>query len=208
MKSKFAKTDNVCQTINYFTEREDQQCQTRTSTTHTIGTQVHDYNIIDEYNNDKGTIDSEPDGVKNDTVESRTIVLSGPRSEHSVHSQVQRDSKKTVTDAKSFYDKTMVIERILARNALDAERPTTRNAETSAERISSAEKATIVLAYRFTLTLNVNGHEGLAVRCTHWNETETHLLAVGYGKLIYNDYQDKPNAVAVWSTKNVHAPER
>lgn len=96
----------------------------------------------------------------------------------------------------------MFLERILAQNTLNDR----RFAPNETEKLSRNNE--LIFTYCFTLALYGNMDKGLSVRCMHWNETDKYLLAVAYGKLLYRDYRDRPNAVALWNMKNPYTPER
>lgn len=103
-------------------------------------------------------------------------------------------------DTNNLFFNSMIMERLLSQNILNAELLENKEILNQTE---SQNKS--FLTYCYTLC---NKNIDLAVRCMHWNKTESHLLAVGYSKLIYHDYDDKSTAVAVWSMKNTHTPER
>lgn len=185
------KIDNIAQTINSFTEREDKDCQTKSNTISMVGTQVHDFNIIDAA--------LEVDKEQNVYVE--PILTKTTNIE-----KIQHNSEKLIKDIDAFVDKTMFVERILAQNTLSIEQVETNELNsTHTEQILPEYE--LFLKYCFTLKLDNINKSGLLVKCMHWNETETHLLAVAYSKSIY-DFEDKMNAVAIWSTKNPYTPER
>lgn len=174
----------MAQTINSFMEREDKDCQTNLTSISMVGTQVHDFNIIDA--------ELEIDEEQNVYVEPLVTKTSNIQ-------KLQYNPKKLIKDINVFVGKTMFIERILAQNTLSIE-------QIESNKFDSSENE-IFLKYCFTLKLDNINKNGLPVKCMHWNETETHLLAVAYSKSIY-DFEDKMNAVAVWSTKNPYTPER
>lgn len=96
----------------------------------------------------------------------------------------------------------MFLERILAQNTLNDR----RFVPNETEKLSRDNE--FIFTYCFTLALYGNMDKGLSVRCMHWNETDKYLLAVAYSKLLYRDYRDRPNAVALWNMRNPYTPER
>lgn len=99
-------------------------------------------------------------------------------------------------------DRAVFVERTLARNALDGGR-----VAAGPGRVHRAVRASAgapddrpSLEYCFAMDPTVVGRPAAAVSCVHWNHAEIHMVAVGYGGPV--------NAVAVWSVKNPHAPER
>lgn len=184
------KIDNIAQTINSYTEREDKDCQTMSSTMSMIGTQVHEFNIIDAALN-------EADEEQNLHVEP---LLTSPATIANV-----RDNSEHLVEG-ALVDKTIFIERILAQNTFGVEQLESNEFSLiQVEQLLSENE--FFLKYCFALKLDNINKSGLPVKCMHWNESETHLLAVAYSKSIY-DFKDKLNAVAVWSTKNPYTPER
>jgi len=144
-----------------------------------------------------------------------TIITEGPSDEKILRNILMDELQtKTVVDgaaAEDYHpDTTMFLERILAQNSLDVKLFWSNEIEMkNYEDESVLNQKVFGLTYCLTLTLLGDADKGIAVRCMHWNETEKHLLAVVYSKLMYTDYTDKQYAsVAVWSTKNQNTPER
>eukprot|EP00102_Acyrthosiphon_pisum_P024015 XP_016661225.1 PREDICTED: WD repeat-containing protein 78-like isoform X2 [Acyrthosiphon pisum] len=204
--------DNISQTVNSLMEREDVECQTSNVTTCMAGTQIHNFNIIDTFN--------EMD-VKQDVIPPSTIDEESTEVEirHAILAdrQLFDDENDSMNDgaAEDYHpDTIMFLERILAQNSLDVKLFWSndiemKNPENDSHLESLLDQNVFGLTYCFTLTLLGDADKGLAVRCKHWNETGKHLLAVVYSNLMYTDYADKQYAyVAVWSTKNQHTPER
>lgn len=167
--------DTLTQTVNSLMNREDKECQTLMPLVNEVGTQDHEFNIIDVQN------------------EVSTIKVSNDMNTLKI-------SEKIMNNTNNFFDNAMIIERLLSQNTLNAER--LENKEILNQTESQNES---FLTYCYTLSIMNND---LAIRCMHWNKTESHLLAAGYSKLIYHDYENKSTAVAVWSMKNTHTPER
>lgn len=200
------KIDNISQTINSLMEREDMECQTSNVTTCTTGTQVHNFNIIDTFNEVN---------VKQNLIPPPTIdkESSDEEIQHSILTldKLQNENVYVVTAAEDYHlDTTMILERILAQNSLDVKLFWSNEVEMkNLDEESVLSQKVFGLTYCLTLTLHGDADKAIAVRCMHWNETEKHLLAVVYSKLMYTDYSDKQYAsVAVWSTKNQNTPER
>lgn len=118
---------------------------------------------------------------------------------------------RAVHDA--VHDAVMFMERTLARNALDggllAAGPGLVQCRSAHSGNSVADgwpdgdmppPQTPTLEYCFAMDPAVTGRPAAAVSCVHWNPKEIHMVAVGYG--------GPANAVAVWTMKNPHAPER
>jgi len=175
------------------------------------GTQVHNFNIIDTFNE----MVVKQDVIPPSTIDESTDV----EIRHAILADRQPfdDENEPVNDgaAEDYHpDTTMFLERILAQNSLDVKLFWSNdieimNPDNESHLESLMDKKVFGLTYCFTLTLLGDADKGLAVRCMHWNETEKHLLAVAYSNLMYTDYADKQYAsVAVWSTKNQHTPER
>lgn len=185
------KIDNIAQTINSFTEREDKDCQTKSTSISMVGTQVHDFNIIDA-------------ALEVDEEQSVEQILTKTSNIEKIH----HNSEKLIKDIDAFVGKTMFVERILAQNTLSIEQiESNGSTQSSTQTGQISHENELFLKYCFTLKLDNINKSGLPVKCMHWNETETHLLAVAYSKSIY-DFEDKMNAVAIWSTKNPYTPER
>ncbi|KAF0750857.1 dynein intermediate chain 2, ciliary-like [Aphis craccivora] len=186
------KVDNISQTINSLMEREHVECQTSNDITLTAGTQVHDFNIIDAYNE----IDAKQNVITLPTI----AEVSNDMENYDTDEEAEKSSSVT----------TMFLERILAQNSLDVKLFWSNDLEmTNYSNELPGQQIAFDLKYCFTLKLFGDADKGIAVRCMHWNETEKQLLAVVYSKLMYTDYTGKQYAsVAVWSTKNQHTPER
>ncbi|KAL4083024.1 hypothetical protein QTP88_028354 [Uroleucon formosanum] len=198
------KIDSISQTVNSLMEREDVQCQTSNVTTRMTGTQVHNFNIIDTFNEmevKKNLIPPSTIDEESSDVETHHAILAD---------KLQTDPVKDSAADDYHPDTTMFLERILAQNSLDVKLFWSNEIKmANPENGSLLGQKVFGLTYCFTLTLLGDADKGLSVRCMHWNDTEKHLLAVVYSKLMYTDYTDKQYAsVAVWSTKNQHTPER
>jgi hypothetical protein len=107
-------------------------------------------------------------------------------------------------DGHALCDRALYVERALARNALDGGRmaagPGWVRLSAPQRRVAAGPDDQPSLEYCFAMDPVAAGRPAAAVSCLDWNRTETHMVAVGY---------DGPvNAVAVWSVKNPHAPER
>lgn len=165
-----AVVDSVAQTVNRFTDREDEECQTPATSFAAVGTQVHGYDVYED------------DGRPN------------PAAIPDVSGESVRDA------ADPFFDKLMFMERVIARNVAEQRETGRRNL------IAGLSGYELFLVDRLALTGDCSD-KGLTASCMHWNGTETHLMAVAYGCLEY-DFRRRPGAVAVWSTKNSHSPER
>lgn len=193
MKSH-VKINNIAQTINSFMDHENEESQTPITSLTTVGTQVHDFNIIDTQNG----VDNE----HNTNYVEQEVYLSTKILNYDGASQ--KHSQKLIIDTDVFFEKALLMERILMQNTLNSEQHNLTEILNENEKYSSSENE---LPFTYCFTLN-NMDKNLTVRCMHWNETQTNLLAVAYSKLIYYDYENKPTAVAIWSMKNSYAPER
>lgn len=157
----FNRVDNVAQTVNYFADCVDAECQTCACPTTSAGSQVHGFEVADAYGG--------------------------------------RPPKWAGDGWTSRFDTTvMFLERVLARNVLGVEWPTSAD--------GSHPDVRIDLAYRFALTLWARTEGPLSVGHMHWNEAAPHLCAVGYVRRP-ND-KAGTNAVAVWNIRNACNPER
>lgn len=185
MKSH-VKINNITQTINSFMDHENEKCQTTITSLRTVGTQVHDFNIIDIQN-----------GIGNEQ-NTNYAEIGAPLSTKILnYDGVQKHPQKLIIDTDVFFEKALIMERILMQNTLNAK-------QHNLSKISNITENFLT----YCSTLNNNIDKNLTIKCMHWNETQTHLLAVAYSKLIYYNYEDKPTAVVIWSMKNSYTPER
>lgn len=186
------KIDNITQSINSSMQKEE-ECQTLILSKNTVKLQVKHFNIIDTYNE----IDTEQNVSLNQQVKKST--------ECSKYVPVQK-CLKLFKDTEAYFNMTMIMGRILAQNTLNA----VSTKQIGLNDIIDHTKKPLsenefLLTYYFTLE---NKTKNCLVKCMHWHETETHLVAVAYSKFVFYDYEDKPTAVAIWSLKNPHTPER
>lgn len=187
MKSH-VKIDNIAQTINSFMDHENEECQTIIRSLSTVGTQVHDFNIIDTQN-----------GVDNEK-NLYYIDLKIPLSAKILnYDEIQKYPQKLIENTDIFFEKAIIMERILIQNIINA-----KQLELN-QMLNETEKYVLKIKCTFNYS---DITKNLAVKCMHWNEIKTNLLAVAYSKMIYYDYEDKPTAVAIWNMKNTYTPER
>lgn len=173
--------------------QKEEECQTLILSKNTVRLQVKHFNIIDAYNE----IDMEQNVFLNQQEQIST--------ECSKYIPDQK-CQKLFKDTEAYFNMSMIMGRILAQNTLNA----VSNKQIGKDKIKDNTKKPLsenkfLLTYYFTLE---NKNENCLVKCMHWHETETHLVAIAYSKFIYYDYEDKPTVVAVWSLKNPHTPER
>ncbi|VVC33851.1 WD40/YVTN repeat-like-containing domain,WD40-repeat-containing domain,WD40 repeat,WD40 repeat [Cinara cedri] len=190
---KIKSVDNLTQNIMSQLKKEEEGCQTLILSKCTTGSQVNEFNLIDAYN--------ETNKEQNESL-NQQVQMSNKMNKYV---PVQKDPK-LFKDPEVFFNMVMVMERILAQNTLNGfsdEQRQLNNIIDQTEKLPVENK--FILTYCFSLE---NKKNNLSVKCMHWHETETHLLAVAYSKLLYHDYEDKPTTVAVWSMKNPQNPER
>lgn len=171
----------------------NEECQTLMFSKNTVSSQVNYFNIIDTYN--------EIDIKQQNVYFNQQVQIS---TNFSKYDPVQK-GLELLKNTEAFFNMSVTMERILAQNTLNAISDKQIQLNKNKDQKENLLSENKFLTYCFTLE---NNKTNLPVKCMHWHEIKTNLLAIAYSKLVYHDYEDKPTTVAVWNMKNPHTPER